>query len=149
MHRFGFCSRKQLSSICRWRVRFHRSVFGAHLCLAQHRLRLVFNPSLFFLAFVPCGRVFSFTRSYLPRAKLQNCVQKCSPTLSVLLRNFLIFSRPLVPDFFMCRIITLFFFQLLFPHFQKSAAFEDVHDKKNVAARERRKREEMSHRYRG
>ena len=51
-----------------------RKLFCTHLCLAPHRAQLVFNSSLFFLAFVPCGRVFSFTRWYLPRAKLQNCI---------------------------------------------------------------------------
>jgi len=59
-----------------------RKLFCTHLCLAPHRAQLVFNSSLFFLVFVPCGRVFSFTRWYLPRAKLQNCIRKCSPTLS-------------------------------------------------------------------
>ena len=36
-----------------------------------------------------------------------------------------------------------------FSSLQKSAAFGDVRDIENIAARERRKREEMSHRYRG
>jgi len=112
-----------------------RKLFCTHLCLAPHRAQLVFNSSLFFLAFVPCGRVFSFTRWYLPRAKLQNCIQKCSPNFRTLSFPFpyatfwfsdfkfsigLSAWRPLVPDF---------------SSYQK----KDVHDIKNVTARERRK----------
>ena len=94
-HRFGFCSRKQLSSIWgRWRVRLHRSAFDEYAILSacayvyvylQMRVSLSFFLSLFLSLSLSLSFSSVSTLTLIPQSQLRGLTRERSALRSRLL----------------------------------------------------------------